>query len=194
MQQPRSSRRPVADRPVVWRVTTEDVPALVEAILNPTRIYSLTVVSPASDLGRPRIEVDDLAALVGELAHGRGGAGLDGGLGTAVGLDQRGFPLLRRVGTGGDAAGTGHRPLPPPPPAAYLPRRQPAALSAPDRGGHRTHTPSRNHCPTGSTVTAADRAQATDPRPPAPPPSPGPGCARSRIQTPHPHSGRPRRT
>lgn len=53
--------------PTVWHVTTEDVSALVEAILNPTRLHSLALVSPAGDTGQPRIDVDALVDSVRNL-------------------------------------------------------------------------------------------------------------------------------
>lgn len=51
----------------VWRVTPEDVPMLVEVILNPTRLHSLVLVSPAGDSGQPRLDVDALVASVAAL-------------------------------------------------------------------------------------------------------------------------------
>ncbi len=49
-----------------WTVTKDEIPQLIEEILNPGRLHSLTVISPAGDTGRPRIDVDQL---VREVEH-----------------------------------------------------------------------------------------------------------------------------
>lgn len=50
-----------------WVVDVEDVPHLIEMILNPSRSHSLVLVSKAGDTGRPRIDVDALQAAVEDL-------------------------------------------------------------------------------------------------------------------------------
>lgn len=60
-------RSAVGQSQKVWRVTAGEVSALVEVMLNPTRLHSLVVVSPASDTGQPRLDVDALVSSVEDL-------------------------------------------------------------------------------------------------------------------------------
>lgn len=51
----------------VWDVDVDEIPHLIARILDPARQDSLVLVSPGGDTGRPRIDVDTLAARLAEL-------------------------------------------------------------------------------------------------------------------------------